>query len=548
METPRDRTPLEKRPRSTMITPLDILRLQGSGPYRYAQNGLLASSTLSQKPPDRGVELQSLSRREICHISVPRCFVMTSAEEYKNQGNECLKRGEYEKASLLYTEAIKQDDSNAVYFSNRAQAAIKMEQYGLAISDADRALAIDANYIKAYYRRATAHVGVLDYKKALEDYNEAARHAPNDPAIKSKIVECKRVLRMQAFQRAIEIEDPPSIFETLDLEHIPDTEKTGLAPLDVETLTRDYVFNIVDLFKRGELISRRKVFQIVKAAMALFRSEPTMVELPRPEPDHKVTVCGDTHGQFYDLLNIFNKNGWPSDKHTYVFNGDFVDRGSWSTEIALTLYLFKILLPNNLFINRGNHESDSMNITYGFAGECKAKYNTDNVFKSFSESFSTLPLATLLADQYFIVHGGLFSRDDVTLDEIRGFDRFKHKQPADKGIMMEMLWADPQDQPGRQPSKRGIGLQFGPDVTKAFLDANNLKAIIRSHEVRDKGYSYEHDNRLITVFSAPNYCDSVGNLGAYINFDSSMDPDIQQFEAQPHPNVPAMAYASNLIR
>jgi len=101
------------------------------------------------------------------------------------------------------------------------------------------------------------------------------------------------------------------------------------------------------------------------------------------------------------------------------------------------------------------------------------------------------------------VHGGLFSRDDVKLDELRMLDRFK--QPPGEGLMVEMLWSDPQMLPGRSPSKRGVGIQFGPDVTEKFLAFNDLDFIIRSHEVKDNGYVIEHNGKCITVFSAPNY-------------------------------------------
>lgn len=202
-------------------------------------------------------------------------------------------------------------------------------------------------------------------------------------------------------------------------------------------------------------------------------------------------------GQFFDLLEIFRLNGFPSETHSYLFNGDFVDRGSWSTEVALTLYAYKMLYPKLFFLNRGNHETDDMNRMYGFEGECRAKY-TERVFKIFSESFSALPLATLIGKKFFVLHGGLFSKDDITLDDVRKLNRHKQRQPGQSGLMMEMLWTDPQPTPGRGPSKRGVGLQFGPDITKRFCEKNGLEAVIRSHEVRMEGYEVEHDGRCIT--------------------------------------------------
>lgn len=196
-------------------------------------------------------------------------------------------------------------------------------------------------------------------------------------------------------------------------------------------------------------------------------------------------------------MELFRLNGLPTEKHYYLFNGDFVDRGSWSTEIALTLYAYKWLYPKAFFINRGNHETDDMNRAYGFEGECKAKYN-ERTFKLFSESFSALPLATLIGSKYLVLHGGLFSDDKVTLDDIRALNRHNQRQPGQSGLMMEMLWTDPQTAPGRGPSKRGVGMQFGPDVTKRFCANNGLDAIIRSHEVRMEGYEEEHDGKCIT--------------------------------------------------
>lgn len=140
--------------------------------------------------------------------------------------------------------------------------------------------------------------------------------------------------------------------------------------------------------------------------------------------------------------------------------------------------------------------------TSGESKKCPA-YGRDtdpafSIFKLFSESFSALPLATLIGKKYFVLHGGLFSDDNVTLEDIRKLDRHKQRQPGQAGLMMEMLWTDPQTEPGRGPSKRGVGMQFGPDVTKRFCERNGLEAIIRSHEVRMDGYEEEHDGKCIT--------------------------------------------------
>ena len=114
--------------------------------------------------------------------------------------------------------------------------------------------------------------------------------------------------------------------------------------------------------------------------------------------------------------------------------------------------------------------------------------------------------------------------------------------------MCELLWSDPQDEEGRLPNKRGVGVAFGPDVTRSYLEANGLSLVVRSHEVKDEGYELTHDGFCCTIFSAPNYCDQMGNKGAFIRFEGGdMVPHFTQFDAAPHPDVRPMAYAANMF-
>ena len=318
---------------------------------------------------------------------------------------------------------------------------------------------------------------------------------PNNKEAKLRLAECEKLVKRVQFLKAIEVSDPPSAFEGLDIDSI-EVEKTYDGVRLGDNMTQEFIDDMIERFKNGKKIHKKYVFQIIKAVKEIVYDEATMVEM-KVQPDTTLTVCGDTHGQYFDLLEIFRLNGYPSDKHGYLFNGDFVDRGSWSTEIALLLYAYKWMRPKYFFLNRGNHETDDMNRVYGFEGECKAKYN-DKTFKLFSESFSALPLATLIGEKYLTLHGGLFSDDKTSLDDIRKLNRHSQRQPGQAGLMMEMLWTDPQTQPGRGPSKRGVGLQFGPDVTKKFCDNNGLEAVIRSHEVRMEGYEVEHNGKCIT--------------------------------------------------
>ncbi|XP_035205647.1 serine/threonine-protein phosphatase 5-like, partial [Stegodyphus dumicola] len=309
-------------------------------------------------------------------------------------------------------------------------------------------------------------------------------------------------------------------------------------------VTLEFMRNLMETYREGKKLHRRYAYQILLDVKALFEQTPTMVEVTIPG-DSKFTVCGDIHGQYYDLLNIFEMNGLPSESNPYLFNGDFVDRGSFSVECIFTLFGFKLLYPNHFFMSRGNHESQTMNQMYGFEGEVKAKYSAQ-MADLFTEVYNWLPLCHLLNNRVLVMHGGLFSEPGVTLNDIRQIDR--NRQPPEKGLMCELLWSDPQPQRGISPSKRGVGVQFGPDVTEEFLSKNNLDYIIRSHEVKAEGYEVTHNGKCITVFSAPNYCDTMGNKGAFITMKGKdMKPNFVTYSAVPHPNVKPMAYASSLL-
>ncbi len=151
---------------------------------------------------------------------------------------------------------------------------------------------------------------------------------------------------------------------------------------------------------------------------------------------------------------------------------------------------------------------------------CFTSYPTPSLFlryQLFCFTFCHLPLCHVLADEVFIVHGGLFSKDNVKLSDIEGEDRIR--EPPEAGLLVDMLWSDPHPAPsGRFPSKRGVGCQFGASVTKNFLEGNNLSMVVRSHEMKENGYEIEHNGRLMTIFSAPNYCDQMKNQGAFIRY------------------------------
>jgi serine/threonine-protein phosphatase 5 len=314
-------------------------------------------------------------------------------------------------------------------------------------------------------------------------------------------------------------------------------------------ITPEFVEQAVAMFQRQENLAKKYVLKVLLAAKTTLKPLPSLVRISVPAGKH-LNVCGDVHGQFYDLLNLFDlAGGRPSRENPFLFNGDFVDRGSWSLEVILTLLLYKCLDPASVHLLRGNHETKNMNKIYGFEGEVKHKYDM-GVMDLFTELFRYLPLSATINSKVIVMHGGLFQKDGVTLEDIARIPRFS--EPPDSGLFSDLLWSDPQPFPGRGPSKRGVGQSFGPDITKRFLEDNGLDLLVRSHEVRDEGYLVEHDGKLITVFSAPNYCDQMGNKGAFIRFtggpgDTVAKTDFTSYSAVPHPAVPPMAYAGSAL-
>ncbi|XP_011163742.1 serine/threonine-protein phosphatase 5 [Solenopsis invicta] len=467
------------------------------------------------------------------------------AELYKEEANEYFKNQVYDKAIELYTKAIELNPLVAVYFGNRSIAYLRTECFGYALTDASTAIELDRNYVKGYYRRAAAYMSLGKFKLALMDYKTVVKARPNDKDAKDRYMECRKMVKVSAFNKAISVEDKKNIADTINLEDMAiEDEYTGPKLVDGK-VTLEFMKDLLEWYRNQNKLHRKYAYKILLDVKSWFMAQPSLVDITIPE-EKKFTICGDIHGQYYDLLNIFKLNGLPSETNPYLFNGDFVDRGSFSVECIFTLFGFKLLYPDYFFMSRGNHESATMNQMYGFDGEVKAKYSVQ-MAELFTEVYNWLPLAHCLNRRVLVMHGGLFSRDDVTLQEIKEIDR--NRQPPDEGLMCELLWSDPQPQMGRAPSKRGVGVQFGPDVTQNFLRINSLDYVVRSHEVKNEGYEVGHDGKCITVFSAPNYCDTMGNRGAFITLNGSdMKPYFTSYDAMPHPNVRPMAYANSLLK
>ncbi|XP_059484840.1 serine/threonine-protein phosphatase 5 [Neocloeon triangulifer] len=465
------------------------------------------------------------------------------AELCKEEANKCFKEQKFDEAVKFYTKAIELNPNVAVYYANRSFAYLRQESFGYALSDASKAILQDKSYVKGYYRRAAAYMSLGKFKLALRDFETVTKARPNDSDAKKKFLECTKIVRKLAFEKAIAV-DTKNVADTIDLEGMAIEDDYTGPKLDGDKVTLKFMEDLMECYKKQGKLHRKYAYKILLEVEKLFMQQPSMVDINIPD-EAKFTICGDIHGQFYDLMNIFSLNGLPSPDNPFLFNGDFVDRGSFSVECIFTLFGFKLLYPKHFFMSRGNHESVTMNQMYGFEGEVKAKY-TEQMAQLFTEVYNWLPLCHCLNNRVLVMHGGLFSRDGVKLDELRQIER--NRQPPEDGLMCELLWSDPQPQEGRAPSKRGVGVQFGPDVTHRFLKDNSLDYVVRSHEVKADGYEVAHDGKCITVFSAPNYCDTMGNKGAFIVLNGKdMKPNFTTYEAAPHPNVKPMAYASSIM-
>ncbi|KAJ4473744.1 Metallo-dependent phosphatase-like protein [Lentinula aciculospora] len=246
---------------------------------------------------------------------------------------------------------------------------------------------------------------------------------------------------------------------------------------------------------------------------ALLMEESTIRPVCSP-----VTICGDIHGQFWDLLELLRKGG-DVPETSYIFMGDFVDRGHYSLETVSMLLVLKASWPDKVTLLRGNHESRQITQVYGFYDECQQKYGSTTVWKACCSVFDYLNLAAIIDGTTLCVHGGL-SPDIRTLDQIRVLSRAQ--EIPHEGPFCDLMWSDPEElMDNWAVSPRGAGWLFGGSVTREFNHVNGLSLIARAHQLVQEGYKYMFDQQLVTVWSAPNYCYRCGNLASIMTVHES---------------------------
>ena len=274
-----------------------------------------------------------------------------------------------------------------------------------------------------------------------------------------------------------------------------------------------------------ELLTGNEIKTVCDKSKEIFIKEPTILEISPP-----ITLIGDIHGQFQDLMEIFYQQGYPKDGISFIFVGDYVDRGLNSVEVLLVLLLLKIQYPQQLFLTRGNHESRMITQQYGFYDEILRKFGTTVIWQYFVEVFDTIPLGGLINNKIYCLHGGL-SPTSNNIDEIKKINRFG--DIPRNGLFCDMLWSDPDDRNGWAINSRGAGYTWGYDCSEEFLHINNLKFISRAHQLIMKGYNWCHNRQVLSIFSAPNYCYRCGNEAAIIEIEDENNYMFKTFSAAP---------------
>ena len=274
--------------------------------------------------------------------------------------------------------------------------------------------------------------------------------------------------------------------------------------------------------KELKCLSERDLKLLCEKAKEIFIEESNVQNVSAP-----VIICGDIHGQIYDLLELFKKGGdIPNSR--YIFMGDYVDRGYNGVEVLELLLALKIKYPEHITLLRGNHESRQICFAYGFYEEITRKYGNANAWEYFTDLFDYLPLAALVEGKIFCVHGGL-SPYISTVDQIRLINR-KMEIPRE-GVFCDLMWSDPDDIETWIISCRGAGWIYGWKVVDEFTHINGLELICRAHQLVMEGFKYWFEKKnLCTVWSAPNYCYRCGNKASILKISSDLSRTIDYFD------------------
>jgi len=305
----------------------------------------------------------------------------------------------------------------------------------------------------------------------------------------------------------------------------------------VELEVLDKLRSLKDQFNPRLDLKPAEILELCRRTRAALLAEPSLLRLQGP-----MVIAGDIHGQFKDLRKIFARFGYPTSNGSglkYLFLGDYVDRGQQGLEVCLMLFALKCAYPSQVFLLRGNHECARVNREYGFHDECKRRLSLSSYFQIYEAVngvFNALPIAAVVDKRIFCVHVGL-SPHLHSLEQVEAIKR--PGEMPDSGLIYDLLWSDPLEDDDEingaldadgwaEGGTRGRSKVFSSHAIHSFLSSTHLSLICRSHGFAQEGYRFYAQQGLLTIFSAPNYC-QMGNRGAVLVVDETADAKIHLF-------------------
>ncbi|EKE38790.1 hypothetical protein ENUP19_0368G0042 [Entamoeba nuttalli] len=419
--------------------------------------------------------------------------------EYRELGNIAFSKQNYKEAIEQYSKAIQEDPLNCVNYTNRALCYLRTNENELALADSFNALQIDPSNPKAWFRHAVASANLKDNKTALLDLRRAMTLS-SDGSITSLYNQLKK-------------EEYPG--RCCGNVVIPESNIKN----EEQEYKGEITFRILKEFIEEGKYPKTLIRSIIKKSKKILNERNAINYINCSN----IRIIGDIHGQFSVVSRIAEEI--EENQQCVLFNGDLVDRGSRGLECIIGILTLIIEYPTLVYLNRGNHEDKELNTTFGFYAEAINKVGLD-IYKEITELYISIPLGHVIRDSVFVVHGGI----PIEPVNIKRAPITKKEKYEEFDIENAFLWADPQIKNGSSKSPRLIGRTFGPDILLRFLYENNLKFIVRSHEVKKYGFEWDVTGKLLSLFSAPKY-EGLDNVGAYADlwFDQEESPELPHF-------------------
>lgn len=283
---------------------------------------------------------------------------------------------------------------------------------------------------------------------------------------------------------------------------------------------------VLTQLREGHALTEKVVLMIVKKLMEVLYEEDTLIRLSAP-----IIICGDIHGQLYDLFKLFQVAGDPA-THQFLFQGDYVDRGYYSLETFIYLATLKLRYPGNIWLLRGNHECREVSKAYGFYNQICQNYGHPGLWNICQEAFDLLPMCATINNRIFSTHGGL-SPNVPSIEKIALLER--QSEILTEGPLCDLTWSDPEDSIRSWAlNNRGAGWLFGNAPATEFCHNNKIELITRAHQLVMDGFQYHFSEKVLTVWSAPNYGYTSGNVATVLKLDGNLNRELPIFkEAAP---------------